>query len=173
MVPLSLDELQTAPFRFTASGHLNAPSSRVFAELGDPSRWFPLMSTCSWHGRIGGVGSVREVRVRLFGTFRETMLAWDEAGSGRARVAFTMTETSSPLVARMGEDFTLTPELAGVRLDWTLAAVLTAVGKPVAPVLRQIVRRMFAAYRPRLERAAAASPVGEPAPAPLHGTPDS
>jgi hypothetical protein len=178
MVPLSLDELPAAPFRFTASGHLNAPSAGVFVELADPSRWFPLMRSCLWHGRVGGVGSVREVHLRLFGTFREAMLAWEPAGSsgegGIARVAFTMTETSSPLVSRMAEDFAITPELGGVRLDWTVAAVTTALGRLAAPILRQTLRRMFGAYRPRLEqRAARAAPVPRPSTEPARGTPAS
>ena len=177
MVPLSLDEhcqLQATPFRFTASGHLNAPAAGVFAELADPSRWFPLIRSCLWHGRVGGVGSVREVHVRLFGTFRETMLAWEPArGGGTARVAFTMTETSSPLVSCMAEDFVVTSELGDVRLDWTVAAVTTALGRLATPVLRRTLRRMFAVYRPRLERLARVAPVPRPSTEPARGTPAS
>ncbi|HEX7836215.1 MAG TPA: SRPBCC family protein [Kofleriaceae bacterium] len=177
MVPLSLDErrqIQATPFRFTASGHLNASAAGVFIELADPSRWFPLITSCLWHGRVGGVGSVREVHVRLFGTFRETMIAWEPAGpGGTARVAFTMTETTSPLVSCMAEDFAITPALGGVRLDWTLAAVTTALGRLAAPALRQTLRRMFAVYRPRLERLAASAPVARPSTEPARGTPAS
>lgn len=177
MVPLSLDErrqIQATPFRFTASGHLNAPAVGVFVELADPSRWFPLITSCLWHGRVGGVGSVREVHVRLFGMFRETMLAWEPEGpGGTARVAFTMTETTSPLVSRMAEDFAITPELGGLRIDWTVAAVTTALGRLATPVLRQSLRRMFAVYRPRLERLAAAVPVPRPSTEPARGTPAS
>lgn len=173
MVPLSLDELQAAPFRFTASGHLNAPAASVFVELADPSRWFPLISSCLWRGRVGGVGSVREVHVRLFGTFLETMLAWEPEGDGGgARVAFTMTETSSPLVTRMAEDFALTPELGGVRLDWTVAAETTALGRMATPMLRHTLRRMFVAFRPRLEQLAAA-PATRRSAEPARGTPAS
>lgn len=176
-MPLSLDErrqIQGTPFRFTASGHLNASAAGVFVELADPSRWFPLIRSCLWHGRVGGVGSVREVHVRLFGTFRETMLAWEPAGpGGTARVVFTMTETTSPLVSGMAEDFAITPALGGIRLDWTVAAVTTALGGMATPVLRQTLRRMFAVYRPRLERLAAAAPFPRSSTEPARGTPAS
>jgi hypothetical protein len=103
-----------------------------------------------WHGHVGGVGAEREVGVRLFGRFRETMLAWEPD----RRVAFTMTSTTSPLVAQMAEDFQITSELGGVRLDWTVVATPTGLGRLVTPALRAILGRMFRTYRPRLERLA-------------------
>jgi hypothetical protein len=40
-----------------------------------------MMSSCVWHGGSGGVG-VREVRMRLLGTFVETMLPWQPGDDG-------------------------------------------------------------------------------------------
>jgi hypothetical protein len=152
MLPLTVGDFDHAPFHFTVSGLLSAPSAAVFAELADPSPWFPLMSRSAWHGRAGGVGAEREVSVRLFGAFKETMLVWEP----HARIVFTMTATSSPLVDRMGEEFKVTPELGGSRLDWTVVLHPTRVGRVAAPALRKILARMFTFYRPRLERRAAA-----------------
>src|ERR1043165_1470929 len=100
--PLALDDFETQPFRFTAAAQLDADPISVFAELRDPSLWFPLLYKSVWKtGATSGVGAEREVRLRTFGTFRERMLAWDEG----ERVAFTMTQTTSPLIDRMAEDW--------------------------------------------------------------------
>ncbi len=166
---MTVEDLSTAPFLFTASGMLNATAAQVFVELGDPSRWFPLMSSSAWHGRVGGVGAEREVTVQLFGRFRETMLVWDPD----TRVVFTMTSTTSPLVARMAEEWKLTPELGGVRADWTVAAHPTAIGRFAMPIVRRTLREMFRRLRPKLEQRAGAQPPARPAAPPLHGTPRS
>ena len=82
-----------------------------------------------------------------------------------------MTETSSPLVSCMAEDFVVTSELGGVRLDWTVAAVTTALGRLATPALRRTLQRMFAAYRPRLERLAQVAPVPRSSTEPTRGKP--
>ena len=169
MSPMTVEDLSTAPFLFMESGMLSATAAQVFVELGDPSRWFPLMTSCAWHGRVGGVGSEREVSMQLFGRFRETMLLWQRDTD----VAFTMIATTSPLVARMAEAWKLTPELGGVRVDWTVAAYPTALGRPAMPIIRRVLREMFRRLRPKLERRAAAQPFAAPADKPLHGTPPS
>jgi len=141
MTPMTLDDFDTAPFRFTASYELEATPDAVFDELGDPSIWFPLMRRSVWRtGATSGVGAKREVEMVGFGIFREQMLAWDR---GR-RVAFTMFETTSPLVTRMGEDFRITHSPKGVRLEYNVAATLAPFARPLAPALRVVVRGLFA-----------------------------
>jgi hypothetical protein len=145
--PLALAEFDAAPFRYVASGHIAGSPRAVFDELRDPSQWFPLMTRCVWTtAEIGGVGAEREVTVRMFGKFRARMLVWEPD----ARVAFAMTGTTSRLVAQMGEDLRLQPDGDGVRLDWIVAARLTALGR-ATPGLRLILGRMFAGYRRNLE----------------------
>jgi len=167
MVPMTVEDLSTAPFLFTTSALLSATAAQVFVELGDPSRWFPLVTSCAWHGRVGGVGSEREVSMRLFGRFREAMLVWEPP----TNLALTMIATTSPLVARMGEACKLTPELGGVRVDWTVAAHPTALGRPVMPIVRRVLHEMFRRLRPKLQRRVAAQPAVAPVTTPLHGTP--
>ena len=41
--PLRLAEFETQPFRISGSARLDADPLAVFAELGAPSLWFPLM----------------------------------------------------------------------------------------------------------------------------------
>ena len=57
-----------APFpRVGGDRHsLDADPLAVFAELRDPSLWFPLMRRSVWHtGATSGVGAEREVDIRL------------------------------------------------------------------------------------------------------------
>ncbi len=140
MTPLALEEFGEQPFQFTATAKLDADPLSVFAELSDPSLWFPLMRRSVWKtAATSGIGAEREVDVRTFGTFRERMLAWDPG----ERVAFTMTATTSPLVARMGEDWRLSREDIYTRFDWVVVAQPTRIGRVAAPALRAILRVMF------------------------------
>ncbi len=153
LVPLTLAEFDAAPFSVSGVYTLDAPLSAVFVELGDPSPWFPLMKSAVWHGRVGGVGSVREVVVRTFGTFEEEMIVWDVDKC----VAFTMVETSSPLISRMGEEMRIERAGNGTRFTWRMVAHLTTPGRIAAPVLRRVMARMNGIAAKRLARCARAS----------------
>jgi hypothetical protein len=149
--PLALEQFDEQPFRFTATAKLDADPLSVFAELADPSLWFPLMRRSIWKtGATSGVDAEREVDVRGFGKFRERMLAWDHG----ARVAFTMIGTTSPLVAQMGEDFRVAREDIYTRLDWIVVARPTRLGRPVTPALRGVLRVMFMRACGNLQRRA-------------------
>ena len=149
MPPISLDEYDAQPFRFAASARFAADPRAVFDELGDASPWYPMMRRSVWKsGATSGVGAEREVDVALFGVFRERMLAWD-VGS---RMAFTMTATTSPLVARMAEDWRIEHTTDGVRLDWIVVAAPTTLGRPITPALRAILRGMFARAQRQLAK---------------------
>ncbi len=140
MPPVALDEYDEQPFRFTATAKLDADPIAVFAELGDMSLWFPLMRRSVWKtDATSGIGAEREVDVMTFGKFRERMLAWD-AG---ARVAFTMTGTTSPLMDRMAEDWRVSREDIYTRLDWIVVGKPTLLGRAATPALRGILRLIF------------------------------
>jgi hypothetical protein len=143
MVPMALADFERAPFQFRAEATLDATPDAVFDELGDPSLWYPLMQRSVWRtGATSGVGAEREVTVSLFGEFREQMLAWDRG----ARCAFTMIGTTSPLIARMAEDWRLSGAGAGkAHLEWIVVATPTTIGRAATPVLPLILRAMFAA----------------------------
>jgi hypothetical protein len=147
LTPLALAELDTAPLRIVTSAHIAGTAHAVFIELGDPSKWLPMTKRSVWmSAETGGLGAQREVVVRGFGAFRERMIAWDED----RRVAFTMTATTSPLVHQMGEDFRITPEGDGVRLDWAMCARPTLLGRALEPATRLVVSRLFATACKRL-----------------------
>ncbi|HTL37478.1 MAG TPA: SRPBCC family protein [Kofleriaceae bacterium] len=141
--PLALDDFETQPFRLTATAQLDADPISVFAELRDPSLWFPLLYKSIWKtGATSGVGAEREVRLRTFGTFRERMLAWDEG----ERVAFTMVGTTSPLIDRMAEDWQVSrPGGASIytQLTFSVYATPSMIGRAATPALKIILRTLF------------------------------
>ena len=140
MTPVGLGDYEAQPFQFTATAKLDADPLSVFAELGDPSLWFPMMRRSVWKtGATSGVGAEREVDVTGFGKFRERMLAWDPG----ERVAFTMIGTTSPLVDMMAEDWLLSREDIYTRLSWIVVARPTRIGRLATLPLRGILRVMF------------------------------
>jgi carbon monoxide dehydrogenase subunit G len=154
LTPLALHDFDDAPFRVVKSFHIDGSPAAVFAELGDPSKWFPLMKRCVWiTAETGGVGAERDVTVTTFGTFRGRMLAWEP----ERRVAFTFVATTSPLVGQLGEDFRLSSEDGGTRLDWTMAGRTSKVGWVTQPILRGVLPAMMRRAAKSLEQLVAYS----------------
>jgi hypothetical protein len=138
--PLSLEQLETQPFRISGTAHLDADPLAVFAELGDPSLWFPLMRRSVWKtAATSGVGAEREIVHAVLGRARERMLAWEPGEC----VAFTMTEATTPFANRIGERWRLEREGIYTRVDWLFVATLTRTGRLAAPVMRQMMRLLF------------------------------
>ena len=152
MEPMTLAEIETAPFRVHKTARFEASPNALFARMVDPRswiEWFPLMYRADWvTQKTNGVGAEREVALRVFGKYRERMLAWEPG----ERFAFTMTASTSPLVKRMAEDWRMSREGNGVRLDWTVGGYPTTVGRMGAPALRAVLSRLFAGGRAKLEK---------------------
>jgi hypothetical protein len=143
MEPMALADFAAAPFRVEQSLVLPGTPEQLFLELAEPARWigwFPLMRRAEWtSAKTAQVGAERSVSLRVFGRFDERMLAWEPG----KRFAFTMIASSSPLVRRMGEDWRLVRDAGGTRLEWTVAAVPTTLGKLATPALRRVLTRLF------------------------------
>lgn len=138
--PLELHEFDSQPFRVAGSARLDADPKLVFAELSDPSLWFPLMKRSVWKtGATSGVGAEREIHHALLGVARERMLAWDEG----LRVAFTMYEVTSPFVDQLGEEWLVTHEDGVTHLDWKLVATPSRLGRLATPALRRTLGTLF------------------------------
>ncbi|HSN25217.1 MAG TPA: SRPBCC family protein [Kofleriaceae bacterium] len=160
MAPMTLDDAAAAPFRFTAAILLDADQHAVFEELRDPSMWFPLMHRSVWHtGATSGVGAERIVELTGLGKFRERMLVWDTD----SRVAFTMVAGTSPLAARMLEDYRLSRVDGKTRLDWVVAAYPTAIGRVLTPATRATFGMLARGVRRNLGKRAGAYPRGKQA----------
>jgi uncharacterized protein YndB with AHSA1/START domain len=156
LAPVDLDFFAAAPLRIGAGVRLTASPDRVFASFANAAewlRWWPMMTSCQWTVDSAGVGAEREVAVRLLGRFRERMIAWQPG----ARFAFTMIASTSPMASQLAEDYRLVADGTGTRLDWTLAARPTTLGKLVAPAMRAVMLRSFQRGIANLNRLLSAS----------------
>ena len=150
--PVELDWIARAPEVVKLTARFSAPPARVFASFADAGgwpRWFPLMKSAAYADAAGGgLGRERTVVLRALGTFRERFIGWEDPG----RFAFTAVATSSPMLARFGEDYRLTADGTGTRFDWTMGAQLRGVARAGAPALRLIMRRLLTRAARNLER---------------------
>lgn len=154
LAPFSLSDFATAPFQLERSAVIEATPAAVFDEFRDPSLWFALMTRSVWKtAATSGVGSVREVQLRVFGRFRCEFLRWNEPGAdGHGDVAFTMTEVDSRLVDQMGEELRVAPHERGAVFTYRMVAVLSGLGRPISPALRGIVGGLFRRSVPGLRK---------------------
>ncbi|HEY4178712.1 MAG TPA: SRPBCC family protein [Kofleriaceae bacterium] len=143
LAPSDLAFFRTSPYRVVGRVRLSASPDRVFASFADPDdwpKWFPLMKSAAWLSRTGGIGSEREVRMGAgLGTFRERFIAWEPG----ARYSFTMFETSSPLVTQLAEDYRLSPDGMGTRVDWIMAATPNLLGRIAWPPMKVLMGSLF------------------------------
>lgn len=149
--PVDLDFFATAPFRVSETLHLRAAPEVVFGAFADApmwTRWWPLMHEARWTKGTGALGDERLVSLRLLGRFEERFIAWEPG----THFAFSMIGTTSPLVKRMGEDYRLSPDGKGTRLDWTMAAQPTALGRASTLITRLISKRMIRRGIPKLDQ---------------------
>ena len=141
MTPVELDFFERAPMRVTVTATVPAAPATVFSAFADPgdwTRWWPMMHRAAWTKGAGGVGSERVVALRLFGRFEERFIAWEPG----ARFAFTMIASTSPMATQLAEDYRLIAVDGGTRIDWTMAAAPSGLGRAVRPALTRVMGRM-------------------------------
>jgi hypothetical protein len=140
--PCDVAWIEKAPQIVRVTAHFDATPQRVFEAFADAAtwpRWFPLMTSAQWRDGGGGIGKERDVKLTGLGTFRERFIAWEPG----ARFAFTVVQSTSPMMKKFGEDYRLTADGGGTRFDWIMGAEPAGIGKVLAPGLRIFMKRLL------------------------------
>jgi len=133
-----------APLRLRAGFAIPRPAAQVWDELTSDTalHWCRILSDVRWTSpRPFGVGTTREVKA-LWGAnmLREHYFLWEE---GR-RHCFYVAETTAPIVTSLAEDYLVEPRGEDAcHFTWTIAARLSALGRPGAPLNRAILKTLF------------------------------
>lgn len=129
----------SAPIRLVFAAEVSAPVDVVYRALAEdvaswPS-WFTAVTRATpTDGRAG-----REVRLRGGVRFRETIVA---AEPGTC-YAYRADESNAPGIRALLEEWRLTPEGSGTRVQWTFAADGTGPFRLVLSLARAGVGRSF------------------------------
>ena len=113
---------ETAPFVHRYPVELAVPPERVWAALSSDQSlgaWQLPVRRLTWTSpRPFGPGTTREVILagNSFG-IRERFFRWEEG----ARMTFSATECSQPLLRRFAEDYLVEERPGGSRFTWTIA----------------------------------------------------
>lgn len=147
---------ESAPVRLVFSTEIAAPPAAVYRalaeETGDWPEWFTAMSAA--RATPGG----REVRLRMGGSFTETVLVAEPD----VRYVYRVESTAVPGRHALLEEWLLAPAGAGgTRVRWTYAVDGTGALRLFMRAFRPGLARTFAESMRRLER----RPAGAPPPA--------
>ncbi|MBL8115205.1 MAG: SRPBCC family protein [Acidobacteria bacterium] len=150
LVPQDLSYLETAKQRLDFSHVVQASPERVFAVLADGAswpRWFVDFKRAEQTspGPLG-LGGTRHVWVGPL-NLEERFIAWEP---GR-RFSFTMLTINLPLVTSLLEDWRLTPEGSGTRVDYAVRFDVPWWLRPFTKLLLLKFRPMFRKALPNLE----------------------
>lgn len=135
---------ETAPLRVAEAFEIPRPVADVWAELtaDNPLAWCRILNRIEWTSpRPFGVGTTRTA-TSLGGTnvIREVFFRWEE---GR-RMSFYVTEASTPLFRRFGEDYLVEPTSdASCRFTWIIAAEPRPAARIASPVNRRLLGTLF------------------------------
>ncbi|WP_369240996.1 SRPBCC family protein [Streptomyces sp. R21] len=114
--PVGLDFIRTAPLRLVFARVVAAPPEAVFHALAEDvegwSEWFWAVTSA----RRSDSG--REVRLRGGTRFQETVLVADSPEV----YAYRVDVTNAPGARALVEEWRLTPDGTGTRVQWTFAA---------------------------------------------------
>lgn len=130
--------------RLRAGFEIPRPATEVWDELCGDSvlGWCRIVQDLRWTSpRPFGVGTTREVKaLQGANKLRERYFLWEEG----SRQSFYVTESTGLLFKSFAEDYVIEPRGAeACRLDWTIAAVPTAIGAATMPVNRAILKTLF------------------------------
>ncbi|MFF1449223.1 SRPBCC family protein [Streptomyces sp. NPDC058274] len=116
--PVGLDFAETAPLRLVFAREMAAPPEAVFRALAeDVPGWTEWFSAVRF-ARPTADGTGREIRLKGGTRFQETVLAADAPEV----YAYRVDVTNAPGAHALLEEWRLTPDGTGTRVQWTFAA---------------------------------------------------
>jgi ribosome-associated toxin RatA of RatAB toxin-antitoxin module len=147
-----LDIAESAGFSILQERVLDVGADELFELLADVEpwpKWFPGFLEARWlTDPPHGVGSVREARLQTIAV-HERFIAWEP---GR-RWAFTLEAATVPVLKRMVEDYQLEALSDSLcRLTWNVYYTPRLALRPLHPLARPLVGRMFAHALDGLDR---------------------
>lgn len=145
----------SAPIRLVFAAEVSAPADVVYRALAEDVASWPSWFTAVTRATPTEAGAGRDVRLRGGVRFRETIVAAEPDTC----YAYRVDESNAPGLLALLEEWRLTPEGSGTRVQWTFAADGTWLFRLVLSLGRAGVGRSFRDAVRRLDaRLAARTP---------------
>ncbi|WP_406165657.1 SRPBCC family protein [Streptomyces sp. NBC_00996] len=152
--PVGADFVENAPLRLVFARVVTAPPEAVFRSLAEDvsgwSEWFSAVTLA----RPTQDGAGREVRLRGGTRFEETVLV----ARAFELYAYRVDVTNAPGARALVEEWRLTPDGTGTRVQWTFAADGTALFRAALTLGRAGLGRAFRDAVTALDRRLASTP---------------
>lgn len=144
---VGLEFTDSAPILLVFAAEVSAAPDVVYRALADDVAAWPSWFTAITRATPTDGGAGREVRLRGGVLFRETVVA-AEPGE---RYAYRVDETNAPGLRALLEEWRLTADGAGTRVQWTFAADGTGPFRSVLGIGRLGMGRSFRGAVRRLD----------------------
>ncbi|WAU81502.1 SRPBCC family protein [Streptomyces sp. Qhu-G9] len=146
--PVGLDFVETAPLRLVFAREMTSPPESVYRALAEDVAGWPRWFTAVTAARSTEGGSGRQIRLRGGTRFEETVIAAEP----REVYTYRVDVTNAPGVRALVEEWRLTPDGSGTRVQWTWAADGTAAFRFTMGLGRAGLGRAFRDAVTRLDR---------------------
>ncbi|MEV0224306.1 SRPBCC family protein [Streptomyces sp. NPDC050704] len=146
--PVGLDFIETAPLRLVFARKVTAPPEAVFRALAEDVAGWPEWFSAVTLARSTEDGAGRQIRLKGGTRFQETVIAAQPAEV----YAYRVDETNAPGVRALVEEWRLTRDGTGTRVQWTWAADGTAAFRFAVKLGRPGLGRAFRDAVTKLER---------------------
>ncbi|MGP4048157.1 SRPBCC family protein [Streptomyces sp. 2A115] len=146
--PVGLDFIDTAPVRLVFAREVTASPEAVFRALAEDVAGWPEWFSAVTLARSTEGGAGRQIRLKGGTRFQETVIAAEPAEV----YAYRVDETNAPGVRALIEEWRLTRQATGTRVQWTWAADGTAAFRFATKLGRSGLGRAFRDAVTKLDR---------------------
>ncbi|WP_151477354.1 SRPBCC family protein [Streptomyces albicerus] len=146
--PVGLDFVETAPLRLVFAREVTSPPEAVYRALAEDVAGWPEWFSAVTLARSIGDGTGRQIRLKGGTRFQETVIAAEPSEVYTYRVDVT----NAPGVRALVEEWRLTRDGTGTRVQWTWAADGTAAFRFAVKLGRAGLGRAFRDAVTKLDR---------------------